>query len=223
MTRKWERPNSNTRRAEANLMDLRISVLGHACTALLAIGIAAAYGSPALGPLETLRDRDRRIREVLAVNEREPTNERDAQLRGLVSGIFDYETHARESFGRYWDQMSEAQRKEAVRLVSTLLERSSMEKVHEYRANRIQYVSERFDPNNPASVTVTTRVRREREDWEVAYRMYQSGGRWRIVDVLVEGASSLENNRAAFYKEIRVSGVEGVLEKLRRKVEQKNR
>jgi phospholipid transport system substrate-binding protein len=204
-------------------MALRLSVLARAFTTLLAMGIAAAQGSPVMGPLETLRDRDRRIREMLALSEKDPNSEREAQLHGLVSGIFDYETHARESFGRYWDQMSEAERKEAVRLITTLLERSSMEKVHEYRANRIQYVSERFDPNNPASVTVTTRVARAREQWEIAYRMHQSAGRWRIVDVLVEGASSLENNRAAFYKEIRASGVKGMLEKLQRKVLQKNR
>jgi phospholipid transport system substrate-binding protein len=223
MTRRWPKPNSNTRRAATDAMALCNLVLGSTLATLVAMGIAPTNGHAAMGPIETLRDRDRRIREMLTMTDRNPASDRDAQLRRLVNGIFDYELHARESFGRYWDHMSEAERKEAIRLITTLLEQSSMEKVHEYRSNRIRYVSEKFDPDDPASATVVTRVAREREEWEIAYRLRQSAGRWRIVDVVVEGASTLENNRAAFYREIRATGVKGLLDKLRRKVEQTNR
>lgn len=179
--------------------------------ALVAVAVAA-------GPLETLRTRDRQIRQVLGERGKALSAEEDSRLRALVNGIFDYETHARESFGRYWDQMSEPQRQEALRLVTLLLERSSMEKVHEYRANTIQYISERIDG---ADATVQTGVRHGGEKWAVGYRMRLAGGQWRIVDVIVEDASTVENNRAAFYKEIRASGIPGLLEKLRKKAAQR--
>ena len=51
--------------------------------------------------------------------------------------------------------------------------------------------------------------------------MRLAGGQWRIVDVIVEDASTVENNRAAFYKEIRASGIPGLLEKLRKKAAQR--
>jgi ABC-type transporter MlaC component len=177
--------------------------------------LLCAQAALALGPLETLRLRDRQIHELLG--EREP---RDERLRALVNGIFDYETHARESFGRCWTQLGERERVEAVRLVATLLERSSMEKVREYRSDRIQYLSESIDAADPALATVLTRVTRGRERWEIGYRMRLGGSGWRIVDVLPEGASSIENNRAAFYKEIRAGGVEALLAKLRKKAGQ---
>jgi phospholipid transport system substrate-binding protein len=183
-----------------------------------ALALALAAAALAAGPLETLRARDRQIRQVLGERGKVLSAEEDARLRTLVNGIFDYETHARESFGRYWDPMSEIQRQEALRLVTLLLERSSMEKVHEYRANTIQYVSERIDGGG---ATVETRVTHGREKWAVGYRMRQAGGQWRIVDVIVEDASTVENNRAAFYKEIRASGVPGLLEKLRKKAAQR--
>lgn len=178
--------------------------------------LLCAEAALAIGPLETLRIRDRQIHDLLGEREQQ-----DDRLRALVNGIFDYETHARESFGRYWDQLGERDRAEAVRLVATLLERSSTEKVREYRADRIQYVSESIDAANPALATVMTRVARGREHWEIGYRMRLGRGGWRIVDVLPEGASSIENNRAAFYKEIRAGGVEALLAKLRKKAGQK--
>jgi phospholipid transport system substrate-binding protein len=183
-----------------------------------ALALALAAAALAAGPLETLRARDRQIRQVLGERGKVLTVEEDARLRALVNGIFDYETHARESFGRYWEPMSEPQRQEGLRLVTLLLEHSSMEKVHEYRANSIQYVSERIDG---AGATIETRVTRGGEKWAVGYRMRQAGGQWRIVDVIVEDAGTVENNRAAFYKEIRTSGIAGLLEKLRKKAAQR--
>lgn len=180
-------------------------------TLLLLFCAEAAF---AIGPLETLRIRDRQIHDLLA------RDHQDTELRALVNGIFDYETHARESFGRYWDQLGERDRAEAVRLVTSLLQRSSMEKVKEYRADRIQYVSESVDAADAALATVLTRVTRGRERWEIGYRMRLGASGWRIVDVLPEGASSIESNRAAFYREIRAAGVPALLEKLRKKAGQ---
>jgi phospholipid transport system substrate-binding protein len=189
-------------------------------TALLLLAVlSSAASAAALGPLETLRQRDRQIRELLGEREQALSGDKDARLRVLVGGILDYEAHARESFGRYWQQLGGQDRKEALRLLTVLLTRSSMDKVQQYRSDKIQYVSESIDAADPAAATVTTRVTRDREKWEIGYRMRLSEGHWKIVDVVVEGASSVENNRAAFYKEIRASGLQGLLEKLRRKAE----
>lgn len=197
----------------------RIRPFSRTTAALLLAALTSAYSAAALGPIETLRLRDRQIRELLGEREQALSGEKEARLKILVGGVFDYEAHTRESFGRYWEQLGERDRQEALRLLTALLARSSMDKVHQYRSDRIQYVSESIDAADPAAATVATRVTRDREKWEIGYRMRRSGGNWRIVDVVVEGASSVENNRAAFYKEIRTSGLPGLLEKLRRKAE----
>ena len=191
-------------------------------TASLATPVpATAAAGRMTGPRETLIARDRQIREILGDRDRTLSAGEAFRLRALVNGIFDYETHARESFGKHWEEMNERDRAEGVHLVTTLLERSSMEKVHEYRETAIEYVSERFDTSSPEVATVVTRVTRNREAWEVGYRMRLAGGRWRIVDVLVEGAGTIDNNRTTFYKQIRALGIGGLLAKLRKKAEQK--
>ncbi len=182
--------------------------------ATLLAGVAP--GAAAAGPLDTLRARDRQIHDILAEQRQGVTPQNEFRLRQAVNGVFDYEAHARASFGRYWEQVSEAERKEALRLVSTLLERSAMDKVREYSMEKIQYVSESADPGG-AEASVLTRVKRGAETAEIGYRMLRVGETWRIVDIVVEGASSVESNRAAFSREIRLSGVKGLLEKLRRK------
>lgn len=190
-----------------------------AAAALLICG-GWAREALAAGPLDALRARDRQIHEILYEQKRGITAENEARLRQAVNGIFDYEAHARASFGRYWDQLSEQDRKEALRLVSLLLERSALDKVREFSTEKIQYISETVDPDGRAG-GVLTRVTRGTETAEIGYRLQFAGGAWRVVDIVVEGASSVESNRAAFYKEIRTSGVPGLLDKLRKKAERK--
>jgi phospholipid transport system substrate-binding protein len=194
--------------------------LAIALLATLLVSAASAAQAPA-GPLEALRARDRQIHDILARQKRDATPENDALLRQAVNDAFDYEAHTQASFGRYWAELSEPDRKEALRLVSTLLERSALDKVKEYSTEKIQYVSETIDPSG-RNAEVLTRVTRKNETAEIAYRMQPAGGRWRIVDIVVEGAGSIESNRAAFYKEIRASGVRGLLDKLRRKAERQS-
>jgi ABC-type transporter MlaC component len=67
---------------------------------------------------------------------------------------------------------------------------------------------------------VLARVVRGREIHELALRMRLASGEWRIVDVVVDGTSIAESNRAAFYREIRQAGIPGLLGKLRTKAAQ---
>ena len=185
-------------------------------TFLIAL-LACADSATAMGPLETLRSRDLQIRELLGEREEKPGAEEDARLRTLVGSIVDFEGHTRESFGIYWYELGEADRREALRLVTILLERSLWDKVWKHRSDRIQYVSENIESADPAKATVHSRITRDEESWEVLYRMRLNGTQWRIVDIMLQGVSSVERNRSTFYKEIRRSGLPGLFEKLRKK------
>jgi phospholipid transport system substrate-binding protein len=182
-------------------------------------GLAFAYGAVVMGPLQTLRARDLQIREILGQSEQRMSPDREERLRTLVSDIVDYEAYARDSFGIYWTQLADRDRGEAVRLLRTLVERSLMGKLDDYVSEAVQYVSENFDPEDPNAALVLTHVLRENEQWEIGYRMRQSEGRWRIVDIVVQGASSTEKNRLSFYREIHGTGLASLLEKLRKKAE----
>jgi len=185
----------------------------------LIVALVCASSATAMGPLETLQVRDLQVREILGNHKTKPSPEEDARLRDLVTGIVDMDSHTRESFGIYWNELDETKRREALQLVSMLLERSLLKGVYEHKSDRVQYVSERIDPANPSVATVLTVITRNEDRWEVRYRMQQSGSQWKIVDILLQGKSSVERNRSTFYKEIQSTGVAGLLEKLRKKVD----
>lgn len=186
---------------------------------LLLTALTCAHGAVVMGPLETLRARDLQIREVLGQSGHKISSDREGRLRALVSDIVDYEAYARDSFGIYWSRLAEGERSEAVRWLRTIVERSLMAKMEDYASEAIQYVSEDFDPEDPNMAMVLTHVRRQGEQLNIGYRMRQAEGRWRIVDIVMEGASSTEKNRVSFYKEIHGAGLQSLLEKLRKRAE----
>jgi ABC-type transporter MlaC component len=183
-------------------------------TRALRFGIVTALGAAlaaASGPLDTLRARDRQLRESLA-----EAPDEAIRIRAALQGAFDFRTLARLSFGRYWTQMSERDREAACRLVAALVERTAIEKAAEYRKAQPHFVSETINSPQPGAATARVAVATGGKKSRFDLRMRLAGGEWKIVDVVTEGASMAESNRAAFYREIRRSGIPVLLEKLRR-------
>ena len=186
--------------------------------AYLLIVASVMVGAPPPSPMKAVREWDAKIRSIL---ERPALKkaDREAQLKAAVIPLLDYETHTRESLSPHWDQMSAPERSTAIRAITVLLEQSSVEKVRNILSQQVEYLSENFDTTDPESASVRARVRKDRD---VAFRMRWAEGRWRIFDIVIEGASSVESNRTAFSREIKSSGISGLLEKLERKAKQKS-
>lgn len=187
------------------------------CAVLGIVLTVSEVASAQSNALDTLRQRDASIRGILGPENRVLNRVQEGKLKQVLSATFDYDGHARLALGKYWDQMNSQDRNEAIALVTVLLERSSLEKVRQL-PQTIEYVSE--TPRAGGVVSVLTRVSRGSDSWEVAYQFQHTAQQWKIFDVLVDGASTLDSNRAAFYKEIRETGVAGLLRKLRAKAAQ---
>ncbi len=185
-------------------------------TALIVLALASdAFAQQTA--TETLRQRDAAIRRLLTAGNGSLTPGQEASLKHLLAATFDFSGHARLVFGRHWETMSPEQRTEAVRLLTILLERSSLRNARRLSEERVEYFSETAEASGTSAVL--TRVSRGSESWEVLYRLHRDEQGWKVVDIVVEGASTLESNRAAFYKEIKATGVAGLLAKLRAKAE----
>ena len=190
-----------------------------ACIVLAATLALTELASAQPSALDTLRQRDATIRRILGPENRALNGDQERELKQVLSATFDYSGHARLALGKYWDQMGLQDRNEAIALVTTLLERSSLEKVRQL-PQRVEYVSEM--PRAGGAVSVLTRVSHGSDTWEVAYYLHHADKHWKIFDVVVDGGSTLESNRAAFYKEIRETGVAGLLRRLRAKAAQEH-
>jgi phospholipid transport system substrate-binding protein len=126
---------------------------------------------------------------------------------------------ARRSLARYWDQRTDGEKKEFVRLYSDLLERTYMDKVEGYSGEKVTYEGESID-NGYAVVRVKI-VTKKNTDIRVHYRLKRVENKWLVYDVSIEGVSLVNNYRTQFNSIILKSSYENLVKRLRERVESK--
>jgi phospholipid transport system substrate-binding protein len=147
------------------------------------------------------------------------TAEREKLIRQAIDERFDWEEMARRSLARYWDQRTDGEKKEFVRLYSDLLERTYMDKVEGYSGEKVIYEGESVD-NGYAVVRVKI-VTKKNTDIRVHYRLKRVENKSLVYDVSIEGVSLVNNYRTQFNSIILKSSYENLVKRLRERVESK--
>ena len=147
------------------------------------------------------------------------TAEREKLIRQATDERFDWEEMSRRSLARYWDQRTDEEKKEFVRLYSDLLERTYMDKVEGYSGEKVIYEGESVD--NGYAVVKVKIVTKKNTDIHVHYRLKKEENKWLVYDVSVEGVSLVNNYRTQFNSIILKSSYENLVKRLRERVELK--
>lgn len=136
---------------------------------------------------------------------------RAAQIGPVVDRSFDLALMARLAVGAAWTEAAPADRAALIAAFRRLT-------INEYAHNFSSYSGEAFriDPNVDARGTdrlVKTMLTAPREDpVAIAYRLRESGGQWRIIDVFFKNAiSQLATRRADFEKIVQSGGVKALV------------
>jgi phospholipid transport system substrate-binding protein len=145
--------------------------------------------------------------------------ERKKSIRKAVDERFDWEEMARRSLARYWDQRTDQEKKEFVRLFGELLERTYMNKVEGYSGEKVQYEGETLE--SEYAVVKVKIVTRKNVDIPVEYRLHKKGNDWLVYDISIEGVSLVNNYRTQFNSIISQSSYENLVRKLKEKTPQK--
>jgi phospholipid transport system substrate-binding protein len=145
--------------------------------------------------------------------------ERKKSIRKAVDERFDWEEMARRSLARYWDQRTDQEKKEFVRLFGELLERTYMNKVEGYSGEKVQYEGETLE--SEYAVVKVKIVTRKNVDIPVEYRLHKKGNDWLVYDISIEGVSLVNNYRTQFNSIISQSSYENLVRKLKEKATQK--
>ena len=147
------------------------------------------------------------------------TAEREKLIRQATDERFDWEEMSRRSLARYWDQRTDGEKKEFVRLYSDLLERTYMDKVEGYSGEKVIYEGESVD--NGYAVVKVKIVTKKNTDIHVHYRLKKEENKWLVYDVSIEGVSLVNNYRTQFNSIILKSSYENLVKRLRERVELK--
>ena len=135
---------------------------------------------------------------------------------GLLEEGFDFPLIGRYVLGIHWRRATDQQRSEYAVLFEQYLVSTYASRLGSYGGETLDVKGERSDPNRDTIVSteiIQKRGPRVKVDW----RVRESAGIYKVVDVIVEGISLVITQRDEFSSVIRREGVgvEGLLAQLR--------
>jgi phospholipid transport system substrate-binding protein len=186
-----------------------------ALIALIAALACFAGGAAAADPRETMQQT---IDQVLAVlNDPERNHEqRLAAIEEIAYARFDMRTMSRLVLGRDWKRFNDQQKDAYLVEFKLYLANNYGDRINRYDQQSVEIIGVRDEPRGDK--TVQTRiVGGEFDDARVDYRMRNKSGDWFVIDVVIEGISTVSNFRDQFREVLSRGGPDHLLEKLREK------
>ena len=181
------------------------------------VGGAMPQGSPTDAMKQTING-------VLAIlgdqelKKPERYSERLTKLEEVLEKRFDYEEMAKRTLTRHWRKLDQAQKDEFVSLFHDFLSNSYAGNVDGYSGEQVEYLKERLKGN---FAEVQTKAVSPKMEVPIYYRLLKKKNNWWVYDVVIDGVSLMKNYRGQFSRIIKSSSYEGLLKKLRSKVEKK--
>jgi phospholipid transport system substrate-binding protein len=191
-------------------------------TAALTIGTHPAGSQPKAptdqtGPLDLVRTSVARVLAIVQAPRAAASDggQRRVEIRRVARGLFDFDEMARLTLARHWKDRSPQEQEEYVRLFTDLLERSYLTTIENYAGEKITFLGESVTgPYAQVRSRITTD---RRVEISIEYRLIESGARWVVYDVILDGVSLVSNYRSQFNTIIRTSSFADLLVKLRSK------
>jgi len=180
-----------------------------ALIALTLFTAAVAHGETAT---QALKARDAEIRAALPKQGTEPTPAQRKQIENILTRAVDLEGMAKGALGSdTWNQTPPAKRKKFLDAFTSRFRKVTGEQLDQYRSTDVKYLPETKDGDD---TIVPTEVVVKGEPTRIDYRMRQENGNWRIVDIIVDDVSTVDNYRSSFNRIIKKEGMDGLIARL---------
>ena len=164
---------------------------------------------------EILKKRDAAIKKLLPEDGSEASSENKIKLKSAINDLIDFSVLSKNCLSNHWDKMKKSQRKEFTDLFSFLVKENSVKKLRFYKSDNVSYETEEVKEDSAKLFTV---VETDDEETDVEYSFFKDKvGNWRLKDIVIDEVSTERNYRSRFNKIIKKKGLEGLLEKLRKK------
>lgn len=200
-----------------------LTALALACAALAVPAVAPVHAAPAAAtlPAPSRMVLDNSTRVIAALEKRRPEfNRNPAALRSFISSefsqMFDKDYAARQVLGRHARGATDADVANfADALTNNLMQRYGSSLLA-FNTRLTPRVKSQSDLPRGLGVKVSSElVRSGGEPIPIDYLMRQSGGSWKVFDVIVEGVSFVQVFRAQFDAELQNKTIAQVAQELR--------
>jgi phospholipid transport system substrate-binding protein len=189
----------------------------------IVLGIVLAMAAPWAASAQTgdasaaLAVRHQQLERALAMR---AGDARQRALDRLLDEVLDYDAITSRALVVHWSTLTAEQRTEVSDLLRRAIRQTYQTSVESLRGFEVTVTSE--EPHGPG-VRVLSRAVRAGESRAIEYDLVRTSGRWRIVDLVVDGNSLIHQYRLQFNRAIRRYGWDGFIERLRERVESEPR
>ena len=165
------------------------------------------------GATQALRERDAEIRAALPPSGQVLSESGRHRFEAIVARIVDTRQMLESALGPRWAKLTPKERQRLLEAFEHRFRVSGGSQIDTMREAHIEYLNE---SQQGELVVVATRLAVKEETSEVRYVMRETSAGWRIVDVVIDEVSTVENYRASFARIIGREGVEGLIRRLER-------
>jgi phospholipid transport system substrate-binding protein len=175
--------------------------------------IAAGSGAVS-APVRTVEKLHTALLAVMKDAEKLGYQGRYERLAPVLQETYDTPFMAEKSVGRHWKQASPTDQAELVATFSRFMISNYAGRFDGYSGQAFQIVSE--EPSAQGSVLVRTRLTQPQEEGvQLDYRLRETGGSWKIIDVYLNGTvSELALRRSEYVSLIKRDGWQGLISAL---------
>lgn len=177
-------------------------------------------------PMQSIQDLDKKVegyhlgRDLSA----EQQTENKKLKQEIIRGTFDIKELCRLSLGKHWQEISLKEQQYFVSLMTKLLETKAIFSKEQLRGENklysIQYKSQNHDDPEKTKATVVTNMNVPKENLklEITYKLLLTPYGWKIYDVIVDGASLLDNYMLQFHRIITKDGFKDLINRMEKKL-----
>lgn len=146
------------------------------------------------------------------------TAEREKRVRGLLRSYFDVNTIARFTLGTNWRNATDAEKSEYIKLFENMIVTTYAQRFSEYSGQEMKVIKA-TKASDRDTVVASQIVQKDGPAIAVDWRVRNTNGNMKIIDVSVEGVSMSVTQRADFAAVIQSGGgkVEALLDTLRKR------
>ena len=180
-----------------------------------ALIVATLMLASRMSATEVLKARDAEVRALLPKQGEELSPARRERIENVLIRTVDLEAMARAALAKNWDEQPAAKRKKFMQAFLSRFKRLTGDQIASYRESQTEFLTEQG--RSAGKVLVPTVLVVKGEPTHVDYLMEQRAESWRIVDIVIDDVSTVDNYRSSFSKVIAREGFDALIAKLAKK------
>lgn len=178
-------------------------------------------GNVAAAPATPTKTLEKAIQDLIstvssqAYKQNQDIEAKRAKILDTIKFIFDPYELAKRSLGQQWPNFSPEQQTRFQNAFVGMLERNYLERIENYSGEKVVFDKEVMIGGERAEVY--THIITSTSQFPVVYRMNLKDDQWKVLDIIIEGVSLVNNYRSQFMQILQKETPEQLIERISKK------